>query len=98
MLRDPTFMQAFLDIVIPPTADGRMPGAGTIGREAGLADSLEADTRLAAIVEAGLEAVREAAIARDPGGLPALPPPARLEVIRFGCADSTSWTDRKSVV
>lgn len=80
-LRDSAFMQAFLDLVIPPSPDGRLPGAGSLDLTSGLADQLEADAMLAPPVQAGLQAVREAALARDPEGLSGLSPEARVEVV-----------------
>lgn len=56
-LRDGAFMKAFLNVVIPPSEDGAMPGAGALGLAKQVADDLEGD----ATVEAGLSAVREAA-------------------------------------
>ena len=80
-LRDPAFMEAFLDLVIPPGADGRMPGAGSLGLAAGLAASLEADASLGPLVQAGLRAVQEAALARDAAGFAGLSVAGRLEVV-----------------
>lgn len=80
-LRDPAFLQAFLDVVIPPSADGRMPGAGSLGLTPGLATTLEADAMLGLVASAGLEAVREAALARDPAGFASLSKEARLDVV-----------------
>ena len=81
-LRDSTFMQAFLDVVIPPSQDGRMPGAGSLGLAAYVAGALEADAMLGPLVQAGLQAVRAAALARDPGGFRGLSPRARVEVVQ----------------
>jgi hypothetical protein len=81
-LRDQAFMHAFLDVVIPPSRDGRMPGAGSLGLISDLADRIEADSRLGAPVRAGLEAVRDAALARNAGGLSELAPAARADTVR----------------
>lgn len=80
-LRDSNFMRAFLDLVIPPSDDGKMPGAGRLGLAEGLATKLEADTGLGPPVLAGLRAVYDAALERDAGGLPGLSPDARVEVL-----------------
>ncbi len=80
-LRDTAFMQAFLDLVIPPSIDGRLPSAGSLDLASGVADQLEADAMLGPLVQAGLQALREAALARDPAGLPGLSPQARVEVV-----------------
>ena len=81
-LRDPGFMQAVLDTVLPPSADGRMPGAGSLGLVSDLAESIEADGRLGAGVLAGLEAVREAALSLTAGGFSELAPAARADTVR----------------
>jgi hypothetical protein len=75
-------MEAFLNAVIPPSSDGRMPGAGVLGVAAELAGAIEGDVRLGPLVQAGLLGVYQAAIERDPHGLPALSAPARVEVIQ----------------
>jgi hypothetical protein len=80
-LRDSDFMQAFLDVVIPPGTEGQMPGAGSLGLAAAVADALEADPVLGPVVEAGLEAVRATALTGDPGGLPGLSPQARVRIV-----------------
>ena len=89
-LHDSAFMQAFLDVVIPPSGDGKMPGAGSLGLGATVAAALEGDPMLGPVVMAGLQAVRDAAIARDPGGLPGLSPDARVEVVKAQL-ESQSW-------
>jgi len=81
LLHDATFMRAILELVIPPSEDGRLPGAGSLGLAGNLAGQIEADPILGPVVQAGLAAVQVAAMARDPGGLAALPPAARLEVV-----------------
>ena len=81
-LRDSAFMQIFLDLVIPPSDDGRMPGAASLDLAPGIAAALEADAVLGPVVQAGLQAIREAALNRDPGGLPALSPAARAALVR----------------
>jgi hypothetical protein len=80
-LRDSNFMRDFLDLVIPPSEDEKMPGAGTLGLSADLADAIIADARFAPLVEAGLQAVQDAAIVRDSAGFSELSPEARLEVV-----------------
>ena len=47
-------LDAVLDTLIPPSADGRMPGAGSLG----LAEAIRADTAAASeVVDVGLAAV-----------------------------------------
>ncbi|MBI5946655.1 MAG: gluconate 2-dehydrogenase subunit 3 family protein [Chloroflexi bacterium] len=78
---DEAFLDAVLDVVIPPGGDGRMPGAGTLGIESIVAAAVAVDAMLGPLVRAGLSAVQEAAVARDPNGFTALTPAARLEVV-----------------
>ena len=80
-LRDSAFMQAFLDLVIPPSGDNKLPGAGSLDLAADMAVRIEADPALGPFVQAGLQAVHDAALARDPAGLSALSPQARIEVV-----------------
>ena len=80
-LRDQAFLEAFLDLVIPPSDDGKLPGAGSLEIAADLAGRLEADPALGPSVQAGLQAVHEAALARDPAGFARLRPEARREVV-----------------
>lgn len=80
-LRESDFMQALLDLVIPPSADGRMPGAGNLGIAPTLADVIEADRQLGPVAVAGLRALRTAALARDPAGLSGLSLPDRRDVV-----------------
>lgn len=77
ILRDAAFMQAFLDLVIPPSDDSKLPGAGSLGLSSELADALAANSG----VVSGLQAVHEAALEQDPAGLAALAPAARLELV-----------------
>ncbi|MBA4181405.1 MAG: hypothetical protein C0506_12510 [Anaerolinea sp.] len=80
-LHDNAFMEAFLNLVIPPDEDRRMPGAGSLGLGAAVAAAVETDSLLGHAVVTGLRAVRDAAVARDPAGLPGLTREARLEVL-----------------
>ena len=58
-----------------------MPGAGSLRLEATVAADIEADDRLGPVVARGLESVRDAALARNPGGFVALSGSERLAVI-----------------
>lgn len=63
---------AVLDTLIPPSADGRMPGAGTLG----LADTVRAQgTDSAEVIHAGLAAA-------EVGGFCALDLAGRVELLR----------------
>jgi hypothetical protein len=81
LLRNSAFMQAFLDAVIPPGKDGKLPGAGSLGLASDVAGRIEADPALGPVVQAGLQAVEDGALARDPAGLSGLSPQARVDVI-----------------
>jgi hypothetical protein len=79
--RDLIFMQAFLDLAIPPSTDGKMPGAGSLDIAAEVAGALEADELLGPFIQAGLQAVHGAALGRDPAGFSGLSPHARVELV-----------------
>jgi hypothetical protein len=61
-----------LDLVIPPTADGRLPGASALGLAEHVARTVDRTPMLAGVVEYGLSALRDAAAQRNPGGWTAL--------------------------
>ena len=78
-LHDSAFLDAMLDLVIPPSADGEMPGAGSLGISPFVADAIASDTRFGPGIEAGLRAVRSAADER--GGFAQLTEADRLAVV-----------------
>ncbi len=80
LLRDPGFMRAVLDVVLPASGAGRLPSAADLDLGGGLADTLEADAKFGPAVEAGLQAVHDAGMAIDSGGFAGLQPDVRLEV------------------
>ena len=81
-LTDMAFMRAFLDTVIPPGRDGRMPGAGTLGLEEAVAAAVDSDARSGPLVRAGLAAVEaSAASPTGAGGFVALDPAQRARVL-----------------
>lgn len=80
-LNDPDFMKALLDLVIPPTASGALPGAGALGISPAVATALQADPLLGPLVEAGVQAVREAALSQHPEGLPGMALQAGAKVV-----------------
>ena len=63
VLGDGAFMTALLNVVVPPSVDGKLPGAGALKLAEQVATALEGDSA----VEAGLGAVREAAGTVDGG-------------------------------
>jgi hypothetical protein len=80
-LNDHDFMKALLDLVIPPSASGDLPGAGALGLSPAVATALQADPLLGPLVEAGVQAVREAALSQHPEGLPGMAPQAGTKVV-----------------
>ena len=68
-LNDSGFMTALLDLVIPPSTSGNLPGAGALGLSPAVSKSIQADPALGPLVEAGVQAVREAALSQHPEGL-----------------------------
>ncbi len=80
-LNDPDFMKALLDLVIPPSASGDLLGAGALGLSSAVATALQADPLLGPLVEAGVQAVREAALSQHPEGLPGMAPQAGANVV-----------------
>ncbi|OAI40449.1 hypothetical protein AYO38_01125 [bacterium SCGC AG-212-C10] len=64
---DLSFLRAILNLVIPP--DGRMPGAGDLDLWPVIAAPLSKNDAAFAALTSGLDAIREAALARDGSGL-----------------------------
>jgi hypothetical protein len=81
-LDDLEFVDALLNLVIPPSADRNLPGAGTLGLAATVAAALQADKLLGPLVEVGLEAVRSASLSDHPEGLAAMTPHAGTELLK----------------
>jgi hypothetical protein len=65
-------MDALLDIVVPPDASRKLPGAGSLGIAKTVADGLSADPLLGPMVSADLRSMCEAALAQNPRGLAGL--------------------------
>ena len=80
-LNDEEFMDALLNLVIPANASGSLPGAGTLGLSPAVATALQADPLLGPLVEAGVQAVREAALSQHPEGLPGMTPEAGTKLL-----------------
>ena len=80
-LSDQEFMDALLNLVVPPNASGGLPGAGALGLSLAVATALQADPLLGPLVEAGAQAVREAAHSQHPEGLPGMTPEAGTKLI-----------------
>ena len=79
-LADTSFLTAVLDTLIPTSDDGKLPGAGSLGLASEVATAIEGNERVAALVNAGLEAVRDAT-AGSKGGFEGLDLPARVKAI-----------------
>ena len=80
-LNDLAFMDALLNLVIPPDKPGSLPGAGTLGLSAAVAAALQADPLLGPLVEAGVRGVREAALSNHPEGLLGMTPEAAARLV-----------------
>jgi hypothetical protein len=61
-------LRALLDEVIPPSSDGRLPGAGGLGLIGHVARTVRQTPMLVPVVEYGLSAIAELAGARNPDG------------------------------
>ena len=80
-LNDPRFMKALLDLVIPPSAPGDLPGAGALGLSDAVVTAIQADPALGPLVEAGTQAVQESALSQHPEGLAGMAPQAGVKVV-----------------
>ncbi len=80
-LNDPRFMKALLDLVIPPSAPGDLPGAGALGLSDAVVAAIQADPALGPLVEAGTQAVQESALSQHPEGLAGMAPQAGVKVV-----------------
>jgi hypothetical protein len=81
-LNDQKFMDALLNLVIPPNASGSLPGAGTLGLSPAVATGLKADPLLGPMVGAGLQAIWEAALSQHPNGLAGMTPEAGTKLVQ----------------
>ena len=87
-LDDQAFMNALFDLVIPPSASGDLPGAGALSLSPAVATALRADPLLGPLIEAGVQAVREAALSQHPEGLAGMTPEAGTKVVETQLAAS----------
>ena len=86
-LDDHDFMRALLNLVIPPSPSGDLPGAGALGLSPFVVTGLQADPLLGPLVEAGARAVREAALSEHPKGLAGMAPQAGTKVVEAQLAN-----------
>ena len=80
-LDDTAFLDSLLDLAIPPGPSGNPPGAGALGLSPAVAAGLRADPLLGPLVEPGIEAIREAALAQHPEGLAGMTPEAGTRLL-----------------
>jgi hypothetical protein len=80
-LDDGDFMNALLELVIPPDTAGDLPGAGSLGLSPAVAAGLQADPLLGPLIEAGAQAVREAALTEHTEGLQGMSPQAGTKLL-----------------
>jgi Gluconate 2-dehydrogenase subunit 3 len=81
-------LETLLDVVIPPSADGRLPGAGALGLIEHVVRTAERTPMLGPVLEYGLSALAALAAARDPGGWAALSAAERTAVFaEFAATD-----------
>ena len=71
-----------LDELIPPSVDGRMPGAGTLGVGAIVQHAAATTPGLEPLLTQGFAALEDLARRHDEGGFVALAPGARVETLR----------------
>lgn len=74
-------LSAVLDEIVPPGADGRMPGAGELGIARHIARVMSEDAGLRSVVVQGLAALGELARALGFPSFDALPGPRRLGLL-----------------
>jgi Gluconate 2-dehydrogenase subunit 3 len=67
-------LAAVLDALVPPSADGRLPGAGALGLAQRVEDAMAGSPALAAAVRSGLAALEALARGHGAAGLDALAP------------------------
>jgi len=77
---DQQLLETLLDVVIPPSADGRLPGAGTLGLTDTIARTVRQMPMLRPVLEYGFSALAELATRRNAGGWAALTPAERADV------------------
>ena len=74
-------LASVLDEIIPPSGDGKLPGAGAIGVGVYVEEALRAAPDLFSMIAQGLSELDEQARARNPLGFPALPRPDKVELL-----------------
>jgi hypothetical protein len=83
-----TALAAVLDAIVPPSADGRLPGAGELGLAGAIEEKLGA---MAVFTARGLDALDGIARKRGAAGFAALAPADRAEVLNAHAADDPGF-------
>ena len=79
-------LASVLDAIIPPSADGKLPGAGELGLAGHVEQTLPQAPETKSTIVRGLSAIDDLARRRDAPAFAALSPPARQEVLRAHAA------------
>lgn len=74
-------LSSVLDEIIPPSSDGRLPGAGELGLADHIEQVLERSPELRPVIVQGLSAIGDLASGRSSRSFAALSGPDRLEVL-----------------
>jgi hypothetical protein len=77
-----TLLASILDELVPPSSDGRLPGAGALGVGDFIDRELEGRPEIAPFFEFALSSIEELAQRRDTGGFVASSRQDRVEVLR----------------
>jgi gluconate 2-dehydrogenase subunit 3-like protein len=75
-------LDTLLDVIIPPSGDGRLPGAGALGLAAHVMRAAQQTPMVGPVVEYGLSALADLAAARHADGWTALSMEERASVLR----------------
>ena len=75
-------LATLLDVVVPPSDDGRLPGAGALGLTDHVLRTVEQTPMLGPVVTYGLSALAGLAATRNRGGWDGLSPDERADVLR----------------
>ncbi len=81
MADDKNILTLILDELIPPSGDGRLPGAGALGIAADVEAAVKATPALAPVIQGGVSALEGLSRARDAGGFVALSRSERVAVL-----------------
>lgn len=81
MAEDKNILALILDELIPPSEDGRLPGAGALGVAADVEAAVKATPALAPVIQGGVSALEGLSRARNAEGFGALSRTERLAVL-----------------